>query len=148
MQNNVKYPPCFQPCTRVLEIMASHEIPASKGITSGGYISIDGYRFINIFVQFSQKEEDELPVDLGVMFAFNEAGSFGARFYVNLEENRPGLQSTNVIEISGSGSWHGEEWKTSTYIARLPVMGPFIQVFLYNRAAFPRLVSVQAYLVC
>jgi hypothetical protein len=145
--DNSTPPPGSQPLTQVIKIMTDHEVSASKGITSGGYVSIDGYRFINIFVQFSQEEEDEMSVDLGLMFAFNEAGTLGARCYVNLEKNLQGPQSTNVIEVSGSGCWHGGEWKTSSYVVRLPVMGPFIQFFIYNRAAIPRVVSVWAYLV-
>jgi hypothetical protein len=148
MQDDVTLLKCSQPCTKVIKIMTDHEVLSSKGITSGGYFSIDGYRFINIFVQFSQEKEDELPVDLGLMFAFNETGTLGARCYVNLEENLAGLQSTNVIEVSGSGCWHGGEWKISSYVVRLPVMGPFIQCFVYNRATFPRVVSVWAYLMC
>jgi hypothetical protein len=35
----------------------------------------------------------------------------------------------------------------SSYAVRLPVMGPFVEVFVYNRAPFPRKVSVWAYLV-
>jgi hypothetical protein len=58
----------------------------------------------------------------------------GARRYVSLEENVPSPQSTQFIEVSGSGSWHGSQWKISSYLARFPVMGPFVQVFLYNRA--------------
>ena len=127
--------------------MTVEDVPASVGISKPPYKNIDGYRHINIFVRFTQKEGDEPPVDLGVIFAFSAGGDMGARRYANLEENLPGPQSTNFIEVSGSGSWHGSQWKISSYIARFPVMGPYVQVFVYNRAAVTRKVSVWAYLV-
>jgi hypothetical protein len=127
--------------------MTDEDVPANVGISKPPYKTIDGYRYINIFVRFTQKEGDEPPVDLGVIFAFSTGGEMGARRYANLEENLPGPQSTNFIEVSGSGSWHGSQWKISSYVARFPVMGPYVQVFVYNRAAVRRKVSVWAYLV-
>jgi len=82
-----------------------------------------------------------------VVFAFDQNGKLGARRYVNLEENLSGPQSTNFIEVSGSGSWHGSPWNVSSYVARFPVMGPFAEVFVYNRAPIQRIVSVWAYLL-
>jgi len=107
----------------------------------------NSYRYINIFVRFSQDEADEPPVDLGVVFAFAANGEMGARCYANLEANLSSPQSTQFIEVSGRGSWHGSQWKLSSYVARFPVMGPFVQVFIYNRAPAKRRVSVWAYLV-
>ncbi|HDO23021.1 MAG TPA: hypothetical protein ENH38_09160 [Nitrospirae bacterium] len=139
--------PCFHPCTKVAKFMTDHDIPANVGISLPPYSKIDGYRHINVFVRFSQKEADEPPVDLGVVFAFDSKGTMGSRRYVNLDENLPSPQSTHFVEVSGSGSWHGSQWKVSSYSARFPVMGPFIQVFVYNRAPIKRKVSVWAYLV-
>jgi hypothetical protein len=82
-----------------------------------------------------------------VVFAFDGNGALGARRYVNLEQNLSGPQSTNFIEVSGSGSWHGSPHNISTYLGRFPVMGPFMQVFVYNRAPFIRRVSVWGYLI-
>lgn len=138
--------PCNPACTKVIKFMTDQKVPPSVGINLPPYASIDGYRFVNIFVQFSQVASDEAPVDLGVVFAFDKNGTLGARRYVNLEENLPGPQSTNFIEISGSGSWHGSQWNISSYLARFPVMGPFAEVFVYNRAPIERIVSVWAYL--
>ncbi len=138
---------CCYACTKVLKFMTDEDVPANVGISKPPYKNIDGYRYINIFVRFTQKEGDEPPVDLGVIFAFSAGGEMGARRYANLEENLPGPQSTNFIEVSGSGSWHGSQWKISSYMARFPVMGPYVQVFVYNRAAVKRKVSVWAYLV-
>jgi hypothetical protein len=139
--------PCFRPCTSVIKFMTDKEIPANVGISIPPYTNIDGYSFINIFVRFTQEKFDEPPVDLGVIFAFDEKGTMGARRYVNLEANVPSPQRTNFISVSGEGSWHGSPHNISSYVARFPVKGPFVEVFVYNRAPFPRKVSVWGYLV-
>lgn len=139
--------PCSSACTGVIRFMTDHPVPPSVGISIPPYTKIDGYRHINIFVRFTQKSAAEPPVDLGVIFAFDKRGEMGARRYVNLEANVPGPQSTNFIEVSGNGSWHGTPHNISSYLARFPVMGPFVQVFVYNRAAIKRRVSVWGYLV-
>ncbi len=138
---------CLYACTKVVKFMTDHEVPPNVGISLPPYTNIDGYRYINVFVRFNQEEADEAPVDLGVIFAFDAQGTMGARRYVNLEDNLPGPQSTQFIEVSGSGAWHGSQWNVSSYLARFPVMGPFVQVFVYNRAAEKRKVSVWGYLV-
>jgi hypothetical protein len=126
--------PCSYPCSKVLKFMTDHDLPASIGTSLPPYTDVSGYRHVNVFVQFSQQAANEAPVDLGVIFAFDSAGKLGARRYANLEENLPGPQSTNFIEVSGSGSWHGSPHNISSYLARLPVMAPFMEVFVYNRA--------------
>jgi hypothetical protein len=142
-----RHGPCNPACTKVVKFMTDHEVPPSVGISVPPYISIDGYRYINVSVRFTQVAADEPPVDLGVMFAFDANGTMGARRYVNLDENLGGPQSTNFIEVSGRGSWHGSPHNISSYLARFPVMGPFIEVFAYNRAAATRKVSVWGYVV-
>jgi hypothetical protein len=92
-------------------------------------------------------DHDEPPVDLGVAFAFDASGTMSTRRYLNLEANVPGPQNVNFIEVSGAGTWPGSPHNTSSYVVRLPVMGPFVEVFVYNRAPFPRKVSVWGYLV-
>lgn len=139
--------PCNPACTNIVKFMTDYELPPSVGISLPPYKKIDGYRHINIFVRFTQSAADEPPVDLGVIFAFDAKGKMGARRYVNLEENLSGPQSTNFIEVSGRASWHGSPHNISTYLARLPVMGPYIEVFVYNRAPVKRKVSVWGYLV-
>ena len=139
--------PCAPPCTHVVKFYTGQEIPASVGISSGVYTSVDGYRHLNVFVEFSQTAQNEPPVDLGVVFAFDAQGKLGARRYVNLEPNVPYPQGTSFIEVSGLGSWHGSPANISSYVARFPVLGPFVQVFVYNRADFDRTVSVWGYLV-
>lgn len=138
---------CDYPCTDIIKLLTDHKVPANVGTSVPPYTRIDGFRYINLYVQFTQKESDEDPVDLGVMFAFDDAGTMATRCYVNLEENLSGPQSTNFISVSGQGAFHGTQWGVSRYMVRLPVMGPFIQVFVYNRADIPRVVNVWGYLV-
>jgi hypothetical protein len=139
--------PCNPACTRVVKFMTDHEVPAGVGISLPPYTSVDGYRHLNVFVRFTQAAADEAPVDLGVLFGFDANGMMGARRYVNLEQNVSAPQSTNFIEVSGQGSWHGSPHNISTYVARFPVMGPFVEVFVYNRATMARKVSVWGFLV-
>jgi hypothetical protein len=139
--------PCNPACTRVIKFMTDREVPASVGISLPPYKGINRYRHINIFVRFTQKAADEPPVDLGVIFAFDKNGTMGARRYVNLEHNVSSPQSTNFIGVSGEGCWHGSPHNISSYCARFPVMGPYVQVFVYNRAPKKRKVSVWGYLV-
>jgi len=139
--------PCIPACTKVVKFLTDHQLPPSAGISVPPYTNIDGYRHLTIAVQFTQAAADEPPVDLGVIFAFDDHGTMGARRYVNLTQNLSGPQSTNFIEVSGRGSWHGSPQNISSYMARFPVMGPFVEVFVYNRAPFQRTVSVWGYLV-
>lgn len=93
--------PCVRPCTDIVKFMTDKEVPANVGISIPPYTNIDGYSYINIFVRFTQEKPDEPPVDLGVMFAFDEKGTMRARRYVNLEANLPSPQHVNFIEVSG-----------------------------------------------
>src|SRR5262249_60855533 len=98
---------------------------------------------------FSTSPQPAPPAPRGalrVLSPFAANGAAGPRRYVNLEQNLSGPQSTNFIEVSGSGSWHGSP-PISSYLARFPVMGPFVQVFVYNRAPIKKKVSVWGYLV-
>ncbi len=138
---------CETPCTSVIRFLTDHAVPANTGISIPPYTSVDGYRHLNLFVRFTQTAASELPVDLGVIFAFDSSGTMGSRRYVNLEANVAAPQSVNMISVSGSGSWHGSPHNISSYAVRLPVMGPYVEVFVYNRAATQRKVSVWGYLV-
>lgn len=138
---------CDRPCTDVIEFMEEREVPANTGTSVPPYTKVDGFRYVNLYVEFDQNEPDEEPVDLGASFAFDARGALSARRYVNLEDNLSAPQSTNFVSVSGQGSFHGTQTNVSRYIVRLPVMGPFIQVFVYNRANRPRKVTVRGYLV-
>jgi hypothetical protein len=71
----------------------------------------------------------------------------GAGNYVNLDPNVQAPIITHHLDAQGTGTWHGDQWKISSYIARLPVIGPYIQVFVYNFTPLKRTISVWAYLV-
>lgn len=131
--------------TKVLKFYTDHTIPAGIGISSGVYTNVDGFRYINIFVEFQQDAANEKPVDLGVIFAFDSRGDKGSRRYVNLEENVADQQQVNFINVSGAGTWHGDP-KIGSYTVRLPIMGPFVNVFPFNKEAKDRKLSVWAYL--
>ncbi len=139
--------PCNPACTKIVQFMTDQKVPPSAGRSLPPYTEIDRYRFINIFVKFTQNAADEPPVDLGLVFAFDRSGTMATRRYVIVESNLSGAHSTDFIEVSGKGSWHGNPHNISSYLARLPVMGPFVQIFVYNRAPIERTVSVWGYLL-
>ena len=139
--------PCNPACTTIIKFYTDKEIPANTGISQPPYNSVDGYRYINIFVQFTQEKANEPPVDLGVIFALDANGLMGARRYVNLEANLAADQPVNFINVSGAGSWSGSPHNVSKYVVRLPVMGPFVEVFPFNRAPVARKISIWGYLV-
>jgi hypothetical protein len=125
--------------------MTNRQVPGNCAISSSAWPKINGYRYINILVEFNQAVANEPPVNLGVMFAFNANGTMHARRYANLEHNLGYPQSTHYIEVSGQQPWDGSS--SSTYLARFPVMGPFIEVIVDNQASVTRTVSVWGYLV-
>src|SRR5262249_35092969 len=102
-QTNVAPGPCNPACTKVIQFMTLRQVSANQGISIPPYTKIDGYRFINIFVQFTQETANEPSVDLGVVFAFDANGNMGARSYVNLDANVASSQSTNFINVTGVG---------------------------------------------
>lgn len=138
---------CDRPCTKTVKFVTDHEVDANVGVSLPPYTNVDGYRYINIFVEFEQETFNEAPVDLGVVFAFDNNGLMGSRRYVNFEENLAHPQNVNFISVSGEGTWHGSPHNKSSYTARFPIMSPYVQVFVYNRAAKKRKVSVWAYLI-
>jgi hypothetical protein len=132
--------------TKVITFYNNAIIPAGIGISSGTYTRVDGYRFINIFVEFEQQAADEKPVSLGVIFAFDAGGTLGSRRYFNFEQNFTAPADPQMITLSGANSWHGSPHNISTYTARLPVMGPYVQVFPFNQEGKARQFSIRAYL--
>ena len=145
---DVKQPPqcrCLAE-TKVITFYNKATIPAGIGISSGTYTNVNGYRFINIFVEFEQNAAGENPVSLGVVFAFDAGGTMGSRRYFNFEQNFTAPADPQMITLSGANSWHGSPHNISTYTARLPVMGPYVQVFPFNHEAKDRKFSIRAYL--
>ena len=139
--------PCSHPCTKVIKFMTNRSVPANTGISIPPYQSCDGFSFINITLRFSQLAANEAPVDLGVIFAFDQNGDMGSRRYTNLENNVPAQQPINFIDVTGNNSWHGSPHNISTYTVRLPIMGPWVQVFPFNRHSLKRTVTIWGYLV-
>lgn len=132
--------------TKVITFYDNATIPGGIGISSGTYTRVDGFAYINIFVEFEQNGPDEDPVSLGVVFAFDSAGLGGSRRYFNFEQNFSGAAHPQMITLSGENSWHGSPHNKSSYTARLPVMGPYVQVFPFNQWAKDRKFSIRAYL--
>lgn len=132
--------------TKIITFYENDTIPAGIGISQGAYVNVDGYRFINIVVEFEQAEAGEDPVSLGVMFAFNSNGALGSRRYFNFEQNFSGTADPQMITISGNNSWHGSPQNISSYTARLPIMGPYVQVFPFNHEQKARRITIKAYL--
>lgn len=138
--------PCQLSCTKTVKFYTDKSIGPNIGISTGVYTNVDGYRFLNIFVEFSQLSAAEQPVNVGAIFGFDAGGKLGARAYVNLEDNVPSPQKLNFISVDGGGTWHGSPHNKSSYCMRIPVMGPFVQVFVYNTHNAARTVNVWAYL--
>lgn len=137
---------CCPVNTQLVTIYKNHTIAANTGISTGTYTAVDGYRYANVAVEFEQTAANEEPVSLGVVFAHDAGGSMGSRRYFNFGENFSGSADPQMITISGEGSWHGHPHDKSSYTARLPIMGPYIQVFPFNHHDQPRNVSVVIYL--
>jgi hypothetical protein len=139
--------PCNPACNGVIKFMTSQQIGAGTGLNVGSWQSVDGYRFMNVFVDFEQFAANEAPVDLTMSFAFDAAGTLSAGHLVTFEQNVPSPQGVNFNRVSGLGTWHGAPHNRSSFIARFPVLGPFALAFAYNLHTAPRNVNVWAYLV-
>ena len=137
---------CCTAKTRTITIYTGHSIPANTGISTGVYTEVDGYRYVNIAVEFEQKAPAEEPVSLGVIFAHSQNGKWGSRRYFTFDQNFSGMADPQMITVTGKASWHGHPHDKSSYIARLPVMGPFLQVFPFNHHNEARKLSIVLYL--
>lgn len=132
--------------TQVVKCTTDVNVPPNENMSMGQPIALDGYRYMNICVQFDQQNAEDPPVDVSALFAFDTQNTMAARCYANLEENLTGPQSVNAIEVSGAGSWQGVP-PVSCYVARIPVLAPYAWLFALNNAQFVRKVSVWVYLV-
>ncbi|GAH13348.1 unnamed protein product [marine sediment metagenome] len=81
-----------------------------------------------------------------MIFAFSPGGKCDSHRYFNFEENFTGTADPQMITLTGKASWHGEQHKKSSYTARLPIMGPYVQVFPYNHENKDRKLNIIAYL--
>ena len=137
---------CSTAKTKTITIYDGFSIPANSGISTGVYTEVDGYRYVNIAVEFEQKAPAEEPVSLGVMFAHSQNGKWGSRRYFTFDQNFSGMADPQMITVSGKAGWHGHPHDKSSYIARLPIMGPFLQVFPFNHHNEARKLSIVLYL--
>jgi hypothetical protein len=133
--------------SKIIDIYSNSTIPANGGISTGRYTSVDGYNYVNVVIEFEQKTGNEEPVSLGVKFAHNKDGKLGARRFAILNDNVSGKVNPRMHRVTGRYSWHGSQQKISSYIARLPIMGPYIQVFPLNHHNESRQFSLSLYLV-
>lgn len=133
--------------TKTITVYDEYTIPANTGISTGVYTSVDGYRYVNIVAEFEQNTVIEEPVSLGVVFAHSQNGKLGSRRYFTFDENFSGTADPQMITVTGKASWHGIQQKKSSFTARLPIMGPFIQVFPFNHHNEVRKFSIALYLV-
>jgi len=106
--------------TEIITIYDNHAIPASTGISTATYTKVDGYRYVNVMVEFEQKTAGERPVSLGVIFAHSANGKLGSRRYFNFEDNFTSPADPQMITLSGKNSWHGHPHDKSSYIVRIP----------------------------
>lgn len=131
--------------TKVLEILPVQSLPSKIPVKSKP-IKIDGFRYINIYVQADGLGSSSDFVDLRVEFGLDDRGLGKANCYVNLEANLSSQQKINPINVSGNGMWLGRGG--GCYIVRLPVMGPYVEVSVTNQTNNPEIKGrVWAYLV-
>jgi ABC-type uncharacterized transport system auxiliary subunit len=138
--------PCHTLQSETIAIYSDITIPANIGISTGTYTKVDGYRYVNVVVEFEQNAANEEPVSLGVIFAHDQNGKLGSRRYFNFEENFTGEANPQMITETGKASWSGSPHNKSTYTARLPIMGPYLQVFPFNHHSAARKFSIVLYL--
>lgn len=140
---------CQEECcykTKVIPIYENSTIPANTGISTGVYTKVDGYQFVNVFVEFQQDSAFENPLSLGVAFALDSIGKLSVGTYFNFEQNFEPPADPQIMILSGANSWHGSPYNISSYIGRLPVMGPYMQVFPFNHHSQSRQFSIVLYL--
>ncbi len=131
---------------RIAKLMTDHVVPANSCVSLPPYTAVDGYGHASITLLFDRHALDESPVDLSVAFALDASGFMASRLYIDLEANGAGPSMAGPIAVSGAGAWLGGVHASGAYTVRVPVMGPFMQVFVHNRAPVPRKVSVWVYL--
>ncbi len=132
--------------TRVLRLMLETEVAAGTELSIPPYNDITGFRYINVVVRYTHEDPSQPPMDLGVEFGFDEKGLLTTRNYANLEENIPSPQSLTQFQVAGPES-DGTPNKVVSYVVRVPVMGPFVEVFIKNNASVNRKVTVWGYLL-
>ena len=70
--------------SKIIPIYENTQIPGNTGI-SEGFVEVDGYRYVNIVVEYEQKAAEEAPLSLGVVFAHDAKGKLGSRRYFTFD---------------------------------------------------------------
>lgn len=131
---------------RTIKLIDNVEVGPVNGINSWPITFIGGFRNITFFVKYDSKDITEPPIHFGLQFALDEERTMATRRLLNLEATQPIVQDPLFIDVACS-SGNGEPAATfATFAVRLPVMGPYVMVFITNDVPRERRVSVWAYL--
>ncbi len=131
--------------TRILRLMVETEVPGRSEISVPPCNETNGFRTVNLFVRYTHEHPQEPPIDLRVEYAYDEKGLMKSSHWCAPAENGTGDMTARRLEFGGPPS-PGTPDAQSSFIVRLPVMGPYIEVYAINRASANRKVSVWAYL--
>lgn len=143
--------PADQPEGRVVVVYDSATIDPNIAIWNPQGIDVDGYAHANVFVEFEQRGASDEPLQVGVGFGPWRDGRAGTRsvFDFTGSEGVPQAESSRKLPtwISGSGrdTWHGEQG-VSSYLIRVPVMGPYMWVYPQNNHTQARKFTIVVYL--
>lgn len=130
---------------KTITFFENQPLPALGGTTSVSQ-AVKGYNYANIFVEHTQTNVNELPVHLALIFGLGSNDELSARNFYNFEENSVNVQMANPLVLSGALSYQGDPAHKSSFIARVPVVGPYLKVNVINQHSAARTVSVKAYL--
>ncbi len=137
--------PCNPACTTTLKVWTRQSFPAKTGY-SRDWVCVDGYRYINVFVEYTKNNDYDGYVDLNLVFAFKD-GKLSANNFLQLEQTANYPQRTTETYVEGNDTWSGGQSKKGSYVVRCPVMGPYCRVVLYNGTPVRRTISCWIYAV-
>jgi hypothetical protein len=132
--------------TKIVTIYENYRIPGKTVVNDTSYINVDGYRYANITVEFEQLQSSHPPVSLEVVFAHSPGGNLAAKEYFSVGLPRPEDFDVKARGVPLEERWHDQLRDTSSYIVRIPVMGPYMGFELFNHHDFERNLSVVVYL--
>lgn len=133
--------------TKIVKFMTDQVVPPAQGMSTGPYVEATGYRQLNLTVKWDQELPSEAPVGVNILFAYDAAGTMCSNSYINCTQATQPGQPTSKLIISGAGdNWHGSPHNISTYMVRVPVMAPYVQVFADNFTDKPHKITIWAYL--
>ena len=139
------------PDSKVIVVYDSATIEPNIATWNPQGISVDGYRHANVFVEFEQRSFQEEPLEVGVGFGPYQDGKLGTRNYFDFTgpggapQSESSQKSPTWISGSGRDTWHGEQG-ISSFMIRVPVMGPFMWVYPQNNHSKARKFTIVVYL--